>query len=171
MSWLLKQGWSPQHTVSWTNRQKEQQWLQELPENQVLLSAECHQRSVSHQSWARSKVLSDSIISSYQALRVNASAMRNGMGGRRQDRNWTGRGHGRMMMLTKWCFTLLYNLGSYAVSQPQSQQFNSQLKDLGKAKLSRKQNSSSTSSSVRCFNKVSSAHILKTGQFPSFNIA
>lgn len=62
-----------------------------------------YQRSVSHQSWARSKGLSDSIISSYQVLRLNASAMHNGMEGRWQDRNWTGIGNGHMMMLTKWC--------------------------------------------------------------------
>lgn len=98
---LLKQGRFPEHPVSLTNSQKEQQWLQELPEIQVLLSAECHQRSVSHQSWARSKGLSDSIISSYQVLRLNASAMHNGMEGRWQDRNWTGMGNGHMMMIIK----------------------------------------------------------------------
>lgn len=123
MLWVLKQGRSPQHTISWTNTKSNNGYKSSLKTKSCSLQSAI--RALSVRAGLDLKV---SVSAQLPGTEVEGSAMHNGMMGE-GSRTGTGQGWDRD---TWWCLPsdayMLYNLGPYAVSQPQTQHFNSQLR-------------------------------------------
>lgn len=162
MAWLLKQGRSPQHTVSWTNRRKEQQWRQD---------AKCSLETCSPQSAVRDL----SVIRAELDLKVSVTALfpvtrywgwmlqQCTMGVGEEGRTGTRQGTYTWWCLPNNAYTAVQPRFLCCISVPDP---TIQLTTQG-LRQGQTQNSLSTSSNVQCLNKVSSARILKTGHFPS----